>query len=112
MKRMFVTYDTGAVRESRTGKGRCDLIPPCVQLRMAKYYEDSITPEHPERNWEKGMPTHQFIDSALRHIWKYLDGLIDEDHLAAAIWNLNGCMTMEEKVPEMQDIPAILERKV
>ena len=103
------TYPSGAVRENRTGKGRCDLLPPCVMLRMARYYESTVTDDHPAHNWEKGMPTHQFIDSALRHIFKYLDGMTDEDHLAAATWNLNGCMDMEEKHPEMQDIPSRMQ---
>ena len=99
-------FESGAVRESRTGKGRCDLLPMCVLLRMARHYENTDTPEHPARNWEKGMPTHVFMDSALRHIFKYMDGQTNEDHLSAAIWNLFGCAYMEEKHPDQQDIPS------
>ena len=56
--------------------------------------------------WEKGIPVSAMMDSALRHIFKYLDGMDDEDHLAAATWNLLGAIQMEEKMPDMQDIPS------
>ena len=43
---------------------------------------------------------------AARHIMKYLDGWDDEDHLAAAAFNILGAMEMEAHKPAMQDIPA------
>jgi len=98
-------YETGAVREDKTGKGRCDLLPMCALLRLSKHYEAG-TAEHGERNWEKGLPMHSFLDSAIRHLFKYMDGQIDEDHLCAAAWNILCAMWTEEKKPEMQDIPA------
>ena len=48
---------------------------------------------------------HSFLDSAIRHIFKYMDGQTDEDHLCAAAWNILGAMWTEEKKPEMMDIP-------
>ena len=58
------------------------------------------------RNWEKGLPISVMLDSGIRHLLKYLDGQRDEDHLCAAAWNILGAMWMEEKRPELQDIPA------
>lgn len=49
---------------------------------------------------------HSMIDSAFRHLAKYVDGQTDEDHLCAAATNLLMAMWMEEKRPEMQDIPS------
>lgn len=98
-------FDTGAVREDKTGKGRCDLLPTSALIRLSKHFEAS-TAAHGERNWEKGIPVHSFLDSALRHLYKYLDGQTDEDHLCAAAWNILCAMWTEEKHPEMQDIPA------
>lgn len=98
-------FDTGAVRDMHSGKGRCDLLPMCVLLRLAKHYELGAL-KYTDRNWEKGIPTHSFADSALRHMFKYLDGQNDEDHLIAAIWNLCGLAWTEEKHPELQDIPS------
>ena len=98
-------FSTGAVRDMHTGKGRCDLLPMCVLLRLARHYEAGAL-KYSDRNWEKGIPAHSFADSALRHIFKYMDGQTDEYHLIAAIWNLCGLAWTEEKRPEMQDIPA------
>lgn len=99
-------FETGAVRDMREGKGRCDLLPMCVLLRLAKHYENGCK-KYGDRNWEKGIPAHSFADSALRHLFKYLDGWDDEDHLIAAIWNLCGLAWTEEKHSELMDIPAV-----
>lgn len=111
-------YTTGAVRDTG-GKGRMDLLPMCALLRMSRHMENSITPDpetgvphYPERNWEQGLPMHSMIDSALRHLVKYMDGQTDEDHLCAAATNLMMAMWTEEKKPEMQDIPARLKKCV
>lgn len=62
----------GAVRNSREGKGRYDLIPPKSLKRLANVYERGCV-AYSERNWEKGMPYCRFIDSAIRHIYQFLD---------------------------------------
>ncbi len=98
-------FDSGAIREDKTGKGRMDLLPMCALIRLSKHYESGSV-EHGERNWEKGIPIHSFIDSALRHLAKYVDGMNDEDHLCAAAWNILSAMWTEEKRPNMQDIPS------
>lgn len=107
----MVNYTTGAVRDAG-GKGRMDLLPMCALIRISRHMEDAIMPDpntgashYPERNWEKGLPMHSMIDSAFRHLAKYVDGQTDEDHLCAAATNLLMAMWMEEKHPEMQDIP-------
>lgn len=99
------SYSTGAVRETNCGKGRCDLLPTAALIRLSKQFERA-SEKYPERDWEKGLPIHTFMDSALRHIFKYLDGQNDEDHLCSAAWNILCAMWMEEKHPEMQDIPS------
>lgn len=98
-------FESGAVRDMSEGKGRFDLLPMCALLRLAKHYEAGAL-KYSDRNWEKGIPAHSFADSALRHITKYLDGMDDEDHLIAAIWNLCGLAWTEAKHPELIDIPA------
>ena len=108
-------FQTGAVRDTG-GKGRVDLLPMCALIRVAKHMEDAIAPDpktgvphYPERNWEKGLPMHSMLDSAMRHLMKYMDGQKDEDHLCAAATNLLMAMWTEEKIPEMQDIPSRME---
>ena len=102
-------FPSGAVRDMHTAngelKGRFDLLPMCVLMRLARHYENG-SKKYGDRNWEKGIPCHSFADSAMRHLVKYLDGYRDEDHLIAAIWNLCGLAWTEEKKPELMDIPA------
>ena len=107
-------FQTGAIRDVG-GKGRMDLLPMCALLRISKHMEDAIAsdPEtgkshYPERNWEKGIPMHSMIDSAMRHLVKYMDGQTDEDHLCAAATNLLMALWTEEKRPNMQDSPSRL----
>ena len=103
----MTVFASGAVRDKKTGKGRCDLLPACVLLRLAKHYERGAE-RFGDYNWKQGIPCHSFVDSALRHMLKYMDGWTDEDHLIAAIWNLCGLAWTEEKLPDLMDIP---ERK-
>jgi hypothetical protein len=100
-----------AVRDMHDGKGRFDLLPMCVLMRLARHYENGCL-KYGDRNWEKGIPCHSFADSAMRHFVKYMDGWKDEDHLIAAIWNLCGLAWTEEKHPELMDIPARLEKSI
>lgn len=97
-------FATGAVRDMHQGKGRCDLLPPKALLRLARHFEAGAV-KYGDRNWEKGIPIHSFIDSALRHILKYMDGQTDEDHLIAAVWNLICAAETEEIHPELIDLP-------
>lgn len=97
-------YPTGAVRDTG-GKGRCDLLPHSALLRVARHMENSLA-DHEERNWERGLPMHCFLDSAMRHVFKYMDGQTDEDHLAAAATNLLMALWTEDHLPSMQDIPS------
>lgn len=83
-------YGTGSRRDSRTGKGRYDLISPHATKRLALRLEFGVE-KYGERNWEKGQPMDDFFDSAKRHMDNWQLGDTSEDHLAAAYWNLH-CM--------------------
>jgi hypothetical protein len=102
------TYDTGAKRDNREGKGRYDLISPIMLERLAKVYERGAI-QKGDRNWEKGFPVSRALDSACRHINQYRQGLRDEDHLAQAIWNLAAAIHFEVLNPEQMDIPVYIK---
>jgi hypothetical protein len=63
------------------------------------------------RNFEQGIPLSRFIDSALRHMFKHLEGCRDEPHMAQAAWNVLAYIhtaTMIERgmLPEdLNDLP-------
>lgn len=104
-------FDTGAVRDIHSGKGRYDLLPWEAIHEVALHCEQGAE-KYGERNCEKGIPIHSFIDSALRHIKCYLCGMDDEPHLRAAAWNILFAIWTEIKHPEMQDIPARNEKGI
>jgi len=73
-------------------------------LEVAKQYEDGAK-KYADRNWEKGIPVHVFIDSGVRHYLKYLRGDKDEPHDRAFIWNMLGAIWTHENKPELIDLP-------
>lgn len=135
-------FATGAVRDMRENKGRCDLMPLhvistymkniddkkgiiveliadfmddpknttplymtiahfanmafdescCTMfLEVAKHFEDGAK-KYGENNWRKGIPYKCYIDSALRHYFKWARGDKDEPHDRAFVWNLMCCI--------------------
>ena len=97
-------FSTGSVRDMHEGKGDMVSLPNAAILRLSKHYENGAK-KYGRWNYTKGIPVSSFMDSALRHIFKYLDGWDDEDHLAAAAFNIFGAMLMENTMPDMQDLP-------
>lgn len=75
---------------------------PQTVLEVSIHFEDGMR-KYGERNWEKGIPTHCFIDSALRHYLKYLKGDKDERHDRAFLWNLLCCAWTCKHHPEIDD---------
>ena len=138
-------FPTGATRDIRPGKGRCDLMPldvigkwidnqvlknindfiitgsntylyqaldeeiaqveiPKYILELSKHFESGAI-KYGERNWEKGIPLSSYIDSAVRHYLKYLDGQEDENHFIAFVWNIICAIWTNNNLPEMRDLP-------
>ena len=138
-------FPTGATRDIRPGKGRCDLMPlgvigewmdnqvlknindfiitgsntylyqaldeeiaqveiPKYILELSKHFESGAI-KYGERNWEKGIPLSSYIDSAVRHYLKYLDGQKDENHFIAFVWNIICAIWTNNNLPEMRDLP-------
>jgi len=73
-------------------------------LEVSKQYEEGAK-KYSERNWEKGIPAHCFIDSGVRHYLKWLRGDKDEPHDRAFIWNMLGAIWTHENHPELIDLP-------
>ena len=143
-------FATGAVRDMREGKGRCDLMPlevvgtwlydailDCIAqfkignntvylysalnyfsekaygaaygdskctmlLEVAKHFEEGAK-KYGENNWQKGIPVHCYIDSAVRHYLKWLRGDKDEPHDRAFVWNLMCCIWEVDYRPKAEE---------
>lgn len=76
---------------------------PTAMLEVSVHYKDGAN-KYEERNWEKGIPLHSFIDSAVRHYLKFVRGDKDERHDRAFIWNLLGAIWTLSNKPEQIDI--------
>lgn len=81
------SFGTGAVRDAAEGKGRFDLLPFEALQQVAMVFEMGAK-KYKERNWEHGIPTNRYADSAMRHLHKYVAGHRDEPHAAMAAWNI------------------------
>lgn len=103
-------FDSGAVRDMHEGKGRMDLLPCNAIIELSKHCENGSL-KYGERNVDKGLPQHSFIDSGLRHLFKYLRGDKNEPHLVAALWNIAWAVEQESVKPNLIDIPSRLEKE-
>lgn len=90
-------FPTGSRRDLNTGKGRYDLLPTYAIQRLAQHFENGAV-KYGDRNWEKGQPLSRYLDSAIRHAFKGLAGIKDEDHLAASCWNLLCLIETEHRI--------------
>ena len=79
-------------------------------LEVSKHYEDGAR-KYAERNWEKGIPCHCYVDSGVRHLLKWIDNWDDEPHDRAFLWNMFGLMWTIKNLPEMNDLPYIQNKK-
>ena len=73
-------------------------------LEVSKHFEEGAK-KYAERNWEKGIPLHCYVDSGIRHLLKHLDGYTDERHDRAFVWNMMCLWWTYEHKPELDDLP-------
>ena len=69
--------------------------------RIARHFENGAK-KYDENNWRKGLPCKCYIDSAVRHYFKWVLGETDENHESAFYWNIMCCIWTHENIPEMQ----------
>lgn len=107
-------YDTGAKRDNAEGKE--DYIETTSWLAMQAYarYMTAKAKVYGSGNWRKGIPVESYEQSLMRHIQKYLANKYDganlepnEDHLCAALFNLQGLIHEREKAkwPKLGQAP-------
>ena len=71
-------------------------------LEVAIHFEEGAK-KYGDRNWQKGIPAHCYIDSAVRHYLKHLRGDDDEPHNRAFVWNILCCIWTCQHKPELND---------
>lgn len=127
------SYDSGAIREPPTNKGRYDLLSPIALCDMLTSLNEDMSPiqrpidmdelgsglqrlalvlekgaeKYPERNWEEGIPIHRCFDSAFRHYIQAMGGMRDEDHLGLCAANIMFMLHLMAKI-NTGDLPVSL----
>ncbi len=71
-------------------------------LEVSVHFEDGAK-KYGDNNWRKGIPTHCYIDSAIRHYLKWIRDDSDEHHDRAFAWNLLCCIWTCQNKPELND---------
>lgn len=82
---------------------------PTMFLELSKHFEEGCK-KYGENNWQKGIPTHCYIDSAVRHYLKWLRGDKDEPHDRAFVWNVICCIWTCIHKPELNDYSSEKEK--
>lgn len=101
-----LAYLRTALEEIRSGE---EISASAMILELAKHYEEGAK-KYNERNWEKGIPLHSFVDSAVRHYLKLWSQEEDENHFIACVWNIVGAIWTHQNKPEMIDLPFFTEQ--
>lgn len=99
-------FGTGGHRDCAEGKGRMDLLPFRALIELSKVFEDGAK-KYDDNNWRKGLPLSCYVDSASRHLAKWMIGWRDEPHLAQAAWNIM-CLIETQAMIEEGLLPADL----
>lgn len=93
-------YDTGAVRSADCDNVRYDLISPIGLRALARTYAEGAK-KFGAGNWENGMPVTDMLNHAIAHVYSFLGGDRNEEHLAHAAWNLLGALHSLELWPHL-----------
>lgn len=97
-----VRFATGAIRSSDAEATRYDLISPIGLEAVARTCAEGAA-KYSDFNWEAGMPVHDLLNHALRHIYRYLAGDRSEEHLPHAAWGLLAAIHSEALWPELNE---------
>ena len=100
-------FSTGAKKQAAEGKGTPVLIPGDGLLELAKHFEEGAK-LHGARNWEKGIPLSELINSLERHIQQEKLGLTDENHARAIAWNAVVYLTTKLRI-QLYQLPRELD---
>ena len=94
------SFKDGMVRDTAEGKERYDLLPIFMLKRWASLLQRGAL-KYGERNWEKAdspEALNRFKESALRHIFQWLEGDLSEDHASAVMFNIAGAEMVLKKL--------------
>jgi len=93
-------FDDGKTKASER---EIDIQRRCTMALETSIHFEEGAKKYGENNWQKGIPVHCYIDSAVRHYLKFLRGDKDEPHDRAFCWNIMCAIWTCKHKPELND---------
>jgi len=93
-------YASGMRRDTQENKPRYDLIYMPMLKRLAELHGRGVV-KYGERNFENADSVQEyerFKQSALRHMFQWFNGDLDEDHASAVLFNINAAEMVKDKI--------------
>ena len=106
-------FSTGAKKQAAAGKGTPVLVPGDAIIDVAIHFEKGAV-VHGARNWEKGIPLSEILNSLERHLQQEKLGLTDEPHARALAWNAIVYLATKLRIErgqlpiELNDVPGLV----
>lgn len=69
-------------------------------FELSKHFEEGAK-KYGENNWQKGIESKYYINSAGHHLLQYERGDIDEPHDRSFMWNMMCCIWTCEEMPQL-----------
>lgn len=93
------TFSGGSQRDTNENKGDYSLLATRAIRLLALHFQKGIK-KYGRSNYRLGQPLSRYIDSGLRHLFKHLEGQVDERHDIAACWNILCMLETSEMIKE------------
>jgi hypothetical protein len=94
------------VRDTATDKINFSLVfDGPLLMRWAKHLTLGAV-KYAKRNWMQANGEEElerFKESAARHFYQWYTGVVDEDHAAAVVFNINGAEYVKEKLQNKEN---------
>ena len=107
MNKKLTKFKTGAIRDSQDGK---EMYTETISWTAFKRYAEYMTgkrAKYGSGNFKKGITAESYENSLMRHVAKYMINKhengnleLDQDHLAAIVFNTFGLMHEEERAKQ------------
>jgi hypothetical protein len=96
-------FASGMLRDTASDKVRYDLVFDGPLMERLAVHLTKGALKYAPRNWMKAAGIEElerFKQSALRHMFQWLRGDMDEDHFAAVVFNMNGYEYVRDKLAQ------------
>lgn len=113
-KQKITKFKTGAIRDTQEGKEDYIETFSWSALKRHAVYMTGKKQKYGAGNFKKGIPVENYEQSLMRHVQKYFENKyeggtieVNEDHLAAILFNVFGIMHEEDRLKKLSPVGKI-----